>query len=220
MINIADLISESSLPGNYFAPDAYVQGDFESGLIENRQGRRLLALPNTLLKGLYSGLTSEVGSAAGIVLYNCGNKWGKNFFRRFSEEVSQYYRKSVAEMEMVELVQCLKQCWLAHGWGTIDPNFDYYQQGFLVVEVKQSAFADVVESPQKPSCFIEAGLLSAFFSELSGTKLHCVQTTCESLGAKSNLFILGLAKRLQPVEAMVEKGQSHKLIVKNICDRK
>ena len=41
MINIADLIAESSLPGNYFAPNAYVQGDFESGLIENRQGNRL-----------------------------------------------------------------------------------------------------------------------------------------------------------------------------------
>lgn len=220
MINVDDLISQSSLPGNYFSPDAYVQGDFESGLIENRQGRRLLALPNTLLKGLYSGLTSEVGSAAGIVLYNCGNKWGKNFYRRFSEEVSQYYQKSVVEMEMIELVQCLKQCWKTHGWGTIAPNFDYYQQGFLVVETKQSAFAHLAESPTKPSCFIEAGLLSAFFTELSETKLHCIQTSCESLGAKSNLFILGLAKRLEPVEAMVEKGQSHAAIISSLCNTK
>ncbi len=38
MISITDLISQSSFVGNYFSPDAYVQGDFESGLIENRQG--------------------------------------------------------------------------------------------------------------------------------------------------------------------------------------
>ena len=79
MINIADLIEKAPISNNYFAPDVYVKGDFESGLIENRQGRRLLALPETLLKALHRSLDSEVGSAAGIVLYNCGAKWGKNF---------------------------------------------------------------------------------------------------------------------------------------------
>ncbi len=220
MINVADLISESSLPGNYFAPDAYVQGDFESGLIENRQGRRLLALPDTLLKGLYRGLASEVGPAAGMVLYNCGCKWGKNFFRRFSEEVSNYYQKPVEQMEMIELIQCLKQCWKAHGWGIIEPNFSYYQQGFLVVKVKHSAFASTVESAEKPSCYVEAGLLSAFFSELSGTNLHCIQTSCESLGASSNQFILGLATRLKPAEAMVEERKSHSAIMQSLCQER
>ena len=217
MINVADLIAESSLPGNYFAPDAYLDGDFESGLIENRQGGRLLALPDTLIKSLYSGLTSEVGSAAGLVLYNCGSKWGKNFFRRFSEEVSSYYGKSISEMEMIELVQCLKQCWKAHGWGIIEPNFDRYQQGFLVVKIENSAFANAVEAPQEPSCYIEAGLLSAFFSELSSTKLHCVQTECESLGANCNMFVLGWAQRLKPAEEMARKGQSHSAIMQHLC---
>ncbi|MGL5077518.1 MAG: V4R domain-containing protein [Waterburya sp.] len=216
MISITDLISESSFVGNYFSPDAYVQGDFESGLIENRQGRRLLALPDTLLKGLYNGLASEVGSAAGTVLYSCGSRWGKNFYRRFSEEVSNYYQKSIAEMEMTELVQCLEQCWKAHGWGTIELNFDNYSQGFLVVQIKHSAFACVAESSKSPSCFIEAGLLAAFFSELSGTKLHCLQTACESLGANSNLFILGLASRLKPVEGMIEQGKSHGMIMQHL----
>ncbi len=215
MIDIADLL-ESSLPGNYFAPDAYAQGDFESGLIENRQGRRLLALPDTLLKGLYRGLTLEVGSAAAIVLYNCGKKWGKSFFYRFCEELNEYYQKPVAQMSMIELVQCLKQCWKAHGWGTIELNFDDYQQGFLVVEIKQAAFVEMVESPEQPSCFVEAGLLSAFFSELSQTQLHCMQTDCESLGASSNLFILGLTKRLKPAEAMVEQGENHQAIMQRL----
>lgn len=217
MISIADLIKESTFSSNYFAPDAYVEGDFESGLIENRQGKRLLALPDTLLKGIYSALVSEVGSAAGVVLYNCGSKWGKNFYRRFSEEVSSYYQKPISDMEMIELVQCLKQCWKAHGWGTIDLNCDYYQQGFLVVRIEQSAFAGVAESSDRPNCFIEAGLLAAFFSELSGTNLHCVQTCCESLGANSNLFILGLAQRLKPVETMLEQGQNHAAIMQRLC---
>jgi uncharacterized protein len=216
MINIADLTAEAKIPGNYFAPHTYLQGDFESGLIENRQGRRLLAMPETLLKGLYSGLFAELGSAIGPVLYNCGRKWGKNFFRRFSEEVSSYYDKPVAAMEMVELVQCLKQCWKAHGWGVIEPNFDYYQQGFLVIEIANSAFVEAIASSEQPSCFIEAGLLSAFFSELSESDLHCVQVACESLGASSNWFILGLKKRLQSVPTMVEQGQTHTAIMQSL----
>ena len=216
MINVADLISESKIPGNYFAPRAYVQGDFESGLLENRQGGRLLALPDTLLKGLYRGLNSELGSATGVVLYNCGYQWGKNFFRRFSEEVASYYERPLAEMEMIELIQCLKQCWKAHGWGIMKPNFEHYQQGFLLVEVKNSAFVTGNEVTERPNCFIEAGLLSAFFSELSETDLFCVQTACESLGNSSNQFVLGLAKRLKEAEAMVEKGQTHTAIVQSL----
>jgi len=35
------LIKDERLPGNYFAPDAYIKGDFGSGLIESRRGDRL-----------------------------------------------------------------------------------------------------------------------------------------------------------------------------------
>ncbi|MEL6930698.1 MAG: V4R domain-containing protein [Cyanobacteria bacterium J06600_6] len=216
MIDVTDLISEFKIPGNYFAPQTYVRGDFESGLIENRQGNRLLALPDTFIQGLYQGLSSELGSASGLVLYNCGRKWGKNFFRRFSEEVSSYYEQPVVELEMIELIQCLKQCWKAHGWGLLEPNFEDYQRGFLTIQVTHSAFVEAIADPQEPSCFIEAGLLSAFFSELSATELHCVQTECESLGASSNLFILGLAKRLQTAEAMVAQGQKHTAIIQSL----
>lgn len=55
MITVADLIKDERLPGNYFAPDAYIKGDFESGLIENRRGDRLLALPETLIQAIYAG---------------------------------------------------------------------------------------------------------------------------------------------------------------------
>ena len=216
MIDVADLISESKIPGNYFAPKTYVRGDFESGLIENRQGKRLLALPETLLQGLYNGLAAELGSASGLVLYNCGRKWGKNFFRRFSEEVSSYYERPVAELETIELIQCLKQCWQAHGWGLLEPNFDDYQQGFLTIQTTHSAFAKAIADSKQPNCFVEAGLLSAFFSELSATDLHCVQTECESLGANSNLFILGLAKRLKAAENMVAQGQTHTAIIQSL----
>ena len=217
MIAVADLLKGQRLPGNYFAPDAYIKGDFESGLLENRRGDRLLALPETLIQAIYAGLEQETGPAAGSVLFNCGRWWGKNFYARFVEEVSDYYGKPLAEMEMVEFLQCLKQCWKTHGWGTFDFDMSYYQQGFLVVKICNSPFAAVAPPGKRPACFLEAGILNAFFSQLTGRQLHCVQTSCESLGADSNRFILGLPERLKPVEGALEEQQDHETILNLLC---
>lgn len=216
MIAVADLLKDQRLPGNYFAPDAYIQGDFESGLIENRRGDRLLALPETLIQAIYAALEKEIGGAAGVALFNCGRWWGKNFYARFVEELSDYYNKTPAEMEMVEFLQCLKQCWKTHGWGTFDIDLSYYQQGLLVVKIWNSPFAQQAPQGNRSACFLEAGILSAFFSQLTGRELHCVQTSCESLGADCNRFILGLPERLKPVKAWLEEEQDHETILNRL----
>jgi hypothetical protein len=218
VIAITDLLKERPLVGNYFAPDAYVQGDFESGLIENRSGARLIALPEILMQAIYTALSNEVGPSIGIVLFKCGRWWGKSFYRRFNEEISSYYSKPMAQMETIEFFQCLKQCWKTHGWGVLDLDVDYSQQGFFVVKVKNSAFAQAALKMEQPMCFVEAGILSSFFSQLTGRDLHCVQTTCESMGADCNYFVLGLADRLKSVEAwtIVEK-LDHKAIMERLC---
>ncbi|WP_449419197.1 V4R domain-containing protein [Phormidium nigroviride] len=220
MINIAELLTQPRLPGNYFATDAYVRGDLELGLLENRRGDRLLALPETFIQAIYSGLEQETGQASRLVLFNCGRWWGKNFYARFCEEVSEYYGKPLSEMEMVEFVQCLQQCWKTHGWGTFDLDPSYTEQGFLIVKITKSMFAQKAPKWNCPVCFLEAGILSAFFTQLTGRDLYCVQTTCESMGAECNHFILGLSDRLQPAEAMVEQGQDHEAILTRLCEKR
>lgn len=213
MINIADLLKQPRLPGNYFASDAYVRGDLELGLLENRRGDRLLALPETLIQAIYIGLEQETGQASRLVLFNCGRWWGKNFYVRFCEEVSDYYGQPVSEMEMVEFIQCLQQCWKSHGWGTFELDSSYADQGFLVVKITNSLFAKTAPKSKLPACFLEAGILSSFFTQLTGRELHCLQTSCESLGSDCNRFILGLRDRLESGNSMVEEGQDHESIM-------
>ncbi len=216
MITVADLVKDQRLPGNYFAFDAYVTGDFEAGLLENRRGDRLLALPEILIQSIYSVIEKETGQAYGVVLANCGRWWGKNFYARFVEEVSQYYGKPLNEMEMVEFIGCLKQCWKSHGWGTFDLDMSHYHQGFIVVKIWNSAYAKQAIKGKLPVCFLETGILTTFFSQLTGRELHCLQTTCESLGADCNRFVLGLAQRLKPAEAWLE--QDHEAILDQLCN--
>ncbi|MBE9178901.1 4-vinyl reductase [Oculatella sp. LEGE 06141] len=216
MISVADLLVDDRIPGNYFATDAYVRGDLEMGLLENRQGGRLLALPETLLQGIYSGLDKETGQAARLVLFNCGRWWGKNFYARFCEDLTDYYRTPLADMDMVEFMHCLKQCWITHGWGKIDLDQTYQHRGFLVINIWNSPFARLALPQSQPVCFLEAGILSSFFSQLTGRDLHCIQTTCESMGADCNRFILGLAKRVEPAETMVT-NLDHDAIMQQLC---
>ena len=117
MIAVENLVNQKQIPGNFFAPNTYVQGDMELGTIKSRQGTRLVALPNTLLRALPKGLESELGPAAQVVLRQCGYAWGKQFHQRFAAEVSEYYGKPLADMGMPEFLQCLKQCWQTYGWG-------------------------------------------------------------------------------------------------------
>ncbi len=217
MINIAELTSSPTLWRNYFSPDTYLKGDIEFGLIESRSGSRLVALPEPFLEALLASLKHETGQSAGFVLFQCGYRWGKNFYRRFAAEVSEFYQKPLAQLEMVHFLQCLKQCWLTHGWGCLELSIDHYQQGLLVAQVQYSASAQVASSESEQSCHLEAGILSAFFSQLTGQELNCCQTSCESQGNTVNTFIIGLAERLKPVNAWLLEGQDHETILSRLC---
>lgn len=214
MISIANLLEETPLPRNYFASDVYVRGTLELGLLENRQGARLLALPDTLLKSIVSGLTSETGQASYLVLRNCGLWWGKKFYARFCDELRDSYQQDIADLPMVDFLQSLKACWLTHGWGVFNLNTTYHQQGFLVVEIQNSPFTlNSVRTGQTCGA-LESGILQSFFSQLTGRELVCVQTSCESLGANCNRFVLGIESRLESVESLVQQGQPHGAIMK------
>lgn len=216
MISVADLLVNNRIPSNYFATDAYVRSDLEMGLLENRQGDRLLALPETLIQAIYSGLDKETGQASRLVLFNCGRWWGKNFYARFCEELTDYYGVPLADMAMVEFMQALQQCWITHGWGKIDLDQTYQHRGFLVVKIWNSPFVHLAPKRDQPVGHLEAGILTAFFSHLTGRELHCVQTTCESMGADCNHFVLGLTKRIEPAETMVT-NMEHDAIMQQLC---
>ncbi len=217
MISVADLLVDNRIPGNYYATDAYVRSDLEMGLLENRRGDRLLALPETLIQAIYAGLQKETGQASRLVLQNCGRWWGKNFYIRFREELTEYYNTSLADMSMAEFLQCLQSCWVTYGWGKIELDQSYQQRGFLIIKTYNSPFASQAPKGDRPVCFLEVGVLAAFFSQLTGRELSCVQTTCESLGADCNRFILGLVKRVEAVEPMVENHQAHDAIMEKLC---
>ncbi|MFM2429417.1 MAG: hypothetical protein RLZZ511_630 [Cyanobacteriota bacterium] len=218
-IAVADLLINPRIPGNYYAKETYIRGDLEIGMLENQRGDRLLALPQMLLQGIYAGLEKETGNASRLVLMNCGRRWGKNFFRRFRDEITAYYDKALADLSMAEFLQALRRCWATYGWGQLSFDQTYQDQGFLVIQTRNSAFAQPGLEENLPVCALESGILAAFFSELSGQDLTCLQTRCESLGADRNYFVIGAKSRLLMAEVLVEQQMSHDAIMTKLCGK-
>jgi uncharacterized protein len=216
MISVADLIKENRVPSNFFDYNAYIKGDLEIGLLENRRGDRLIAVPDTLISSLYAGLAKETGQASKLVLFNCGKWWGKNFYTRFTESLEEYYAQSLAEMDMITFIQSLKECWLTHGWGKFEFDPQYQAQGFILVKTYNSPYARVIAGNTLPTGYLEAGVLTSFFSRLTGRELLAVQTTCESLGASCNTYIIGLSERLQIVDSFLTEGLTHETILQRV----
>jgi hypothetical protein len=67
-----------------------------------------------------------------------------------------------------------------------------------------------------PTGYLEAGILTSFFTRLTGRELLAVQTTCESLGATGNTYIIGLPERLQIVESFLAEGLTHETILQRV----
>jgi uncharacterized protein len=216
MISVADLIKENRVPSNFFDYNAYVKGDLEIGLLENRRGDRLIAIPDTLISSLYAGLAKETGQASRLVLFNCGKWWGKNFYTRFTESLEEYYSQSLAEMDMITFIQSLKECWLTHGWGKFEFDPEYQAQGFVFVKTYNSPYVRAIAGNTLPTGYLEAGILTSFFTRLTGRELLAVQTTCESLGANCNTYIIGLSARLQIVDSFLAEGLTHETILERI----
>ncbi len=216
MISVADLIKENRIPSNFFDYNSYVKGDLEIGLLENRRGDRLIAIPDTLISSLYAGLAKETGQASRLVLFNCGKWWGKNFYTRFTESLEEYYAQSLAEMNMITFIQSLKECWITHGWGKFEFDPEYQAQGLILVKTYNSPYVRAIAGNKLPTGYLEAGILTSFFTRLTGRDLLAVQTTCESLDASCNTYVIGLPERLQIVDSFLAEGLTHETILQRI----
>lgn len=215
MIDVAALLASPQKQGNVFSSDAYINGEMELGLIENRFGSRLVALPETLLKAIDTTLEYEVGGAKALIQDQYGRWWGRTFYRRFQDEVQAYYSKPLSDLSMIDFIQCLKECWISYGWGTIDVNVDAYQQGYLVVMLQNPPSSLSPAEAGKPGCSVESGFLGGFFGQLTQQDLSAIEIPSHS-ESSDFYFILGLPERLKPISALVEEGYEFKTIMDRI----
>jgi uncharacterized protein len=208
----------TTLTSNYFAPRHYIQSDLKSCLLQNRQGERLIALPEHFFLALDEALYEETGQAASFALYTCGTIWGEGFYQRFASQMTSRYGLPISQLQVIPFLLAMREYFAVHGFGLLGLNLARRKQGVLIVTLDNSIIApNTRPNPALPACHLEAGILGGWFSAWTGEALTCIQTTCMTKGAPRNVFLVAKAARLQPVRAWVQSALTHDEILERLC---
>jgi uncharacterized protein len=201
------------LRGNYYAERNYLKTDVKRGVTRNRAGTRIITLTCDFLIGLRNALEYECGKATDAVFKTSGKKFGKNFAKRTSKELGDFYGTAFDDFSMAHFEACLKESFSHHGWGKLSIDTSKHDKGLLIFTVENALYAGLLKKTETPADPLLAGVLAGFFSEISGEELDVVQTQCSACGAADSKFVVTLPSRLKNAENWVKNKQPHQQIV-------
>ena len=224
----------TSIPSNYFSPRFYVKADPATGLLSTRQGDRLVAIPDFLLRSIHRALESEAGQASTLALYTFGFGWGGSFYDHIRSEIESYQGTTIMATNAIEFFATMRQLWTVHGMGTITLDFSYRQQGLIIVTTENSVLTTGSEiglrSGTVPWHQLQAGFIAAWFSRWAGKDIFACATDWSSpSNADSALdldnsalenytrFVVGTTNKVQQVESWVKKGMRTVEILEKIA---
>jgi len=193
---------------NHYREEDYFSLNVRSGVIRSPLGTRMVAIPEDLILGLHLGLEEETGAASGIVLYQCGKWWGRQFIKRHGNETRHFYQLDHADLPLHFFLQVLRRVWALYGWGKIAIDFDLREKGFVAVSVENAMYSDVVGNVGRTTDYVIAGVLASIIGDLSGRELDCVEIGCKSKGDARCDFLVGISNRVDVVTAWVKQGRT------------
>ncbi|WP_242018483.1 hypothetical protein [Pseudanabaena sp. FACHB-1998] len=223
----------SSIPSNYFSPRFYVKSDPATGLMSTRQGDRLVAVPDFLLRSIHRALQSEAGQAGTLALYTFGFSWGGSFYDHIRGEIESYQGKTIMLTNAVEFFATMRQLWTVHGMGNISIDFSHRQHGLIVVTTENSILTTGSEiglqSSNLPWHQLQAGFIAAWFSRWAGKDIRACATDwtepvsespegidSQDMQESHTTFLVGSASKIQKVEPWIKQGMRTAAIIEKL----
>jgi uncharacterized protein len=200
-------IQREAIPSNYFSPKVYVQSDPASGLLSNRKGMRLIAIPEMLIDSIHETLLEEVGEAASMAFYTFGSSWGKSFYERTRKEIEVYYQSAIAQMNAPEFFAIVQELWGVHGLGKIMVDFSTAKEGLLVVTIENSGISKVNTKAQSKSLSskffsTESGFLGGWFSAFTHQDLSAYATEWDFTMGRTQ-YLVGAKSQIENLDKTV-----------------
>lgn len=200
----------------FYDPATYLRHDLGLGTATHRSGTKVVTLTSDFLRGLHRALTEETGEAWTLVLYRCGLIWGERVAERMEREFEAFYDRPLRELRMTLFVELLEEYFATNGWGRLTIDFRLANHGLVEFELADPLYASVIGRSDGACEFLVAGLLGSIFSRFAGAALLCHQTECVSLGDPVSRFLLGDARRLDPVPGWVAERTRHDEMVRRL----
>jgi uncharacterized protein len=190
------------IPANCFNPKGYVKSNPTSGLLSSRNGDRLIAIPELLLRSIPKTLRAEAGEASYLALYTFGDRWGKTFYNRIMQDMVKYYRQPILDTIASEFFVNAGEAWAVHGLGRPSIDFKLSERGLLVVTIANCGIGGgmAIEADATYRSFsLEAGFLAGWFSALTDKQLRACAIDWSD--APTSLeFLVGSVTHIESIE--------------------
>jgi uncharacterized protein len=180
--------------------------NMQKGEITDYHQQRNLMAGEDFIVSLLKGLEHEVGDSAGWLLYTIGQNWGKQDAIAFDGWFQKYYGQT---LKTANLAFAMETWWwplTAQGWGTWNLDMNSLKEGFIFVDLFDSAVAKTLGQVGKPVCHLYAGLLAGFFSAVFEKKLSSTEVQCYAMGNEFCRFLVGSEKRIRAAEFWISSG--------------
>lgn len=180
-------------------------------IIDWNQSRDILVTEDFII-GLIEGLEQEVGDASSVMMYNIGEEWGKRdakfFMEWFKDEFG--YEKGISQHILPYVLEGWWWSFTSQGWGNWDVDLSDQKNGFLFINIFDSAVARTLGDVGKPVCHIYAGLFAGFFSNLINKQLDCIEIHCYAMGETYCKFLLGKKETIDAATFWQNEGATAK----------
>lgn len=202
---------------HYILEDYFCFHQDQGSIIDWNEARNILVTEDFII-GLIEGLEQEVGSASSVIMYNIGKSWGTKdaeFFKNWFEKEYEYER-GINHYPLPYVLEAWWWPFTTQGWGNWEVDLSDQKNGFMFINIFDSAVARTLGDVGKPVCHIYAGLFAGFFSGLIQKQLSCIEIHCYAMGETYCKFLLGKKDRLDAATFWMNEGATAKDIEKRL----
>ena len=200
----------------HYSIEDFFYFDNNNGSITDWNKERNILVSEDFIIGLIQGLEEEVGSAASVVMYNIGKEWGERDALFFQNWFTKEYGYTLDNLNFLYVLEAWWWPFTTQGWGNWEVDLSEQKNGFMFVNIFDSAVARTLGDVGKPVCHIYAGLLAGFFSNLVKKDLNCIEIQCYAMGETYCKFLLGKQDRIDAATFWQNEGASVKDIEKRL----
>lgn len=204
---------------NHYSLKDFFSFDTDRGTISDWNDSRNILVSENFIIGLIAGLQEEVGDASGVVMYNIGQQWGKedaSFFRSWF--LKEYGYENFSQLNLMYVLEAWWWPFISQGWGNWEVDMSDQKNGFMFINIFDSAVARTLGDVGKPVCHLYAGLFAGFFTNLVKKELDCIEIQCYAMGETYCKFLLGKKDRIDAATFWHNEGATARDIEKRLHD--
>jgi len=201
---------------NHYGFHDFFAFDQNAGTITDWNRAQNIMVTEDFIIGLVEGLEEEVGESSAAIMYTIGCEWGQRDAFFFEKWFEKEFDRQMRQTNLLFLLETWWWPFVSQGWGRWSVDMGDRKQGFMFINIFDSAVARTLGDVGKPVCYLYAGLFAGFFTELVKKKLSCIEIQCYSMGETYCKFLLGGQDRIDAASFWLNEGATARDIEKRM----